>query len=201
MKMAMSPDMIAQARRSSMRLIRAASAEDSSSIVKHCREETADDSRHSMAMTRCVAVALAAALASSILDPAAASASPTRPILEIDKLDRKSERPQQTMFTETVHDKVTRTNTGKLDAHALAQAKADLAAAMWKQTTVRHCMAFTTASTVYTVGGKVVFTARMCNPVTLDDASAKARDDLDTLLATAWPPPVQAPTPAPAPPP
>lgn len=161
-------------------------------------------------MTRCVAVALAAALASSILDPAAASASPTRPILEIDKLDRKSERPQQTvllftngdwMFTETVHDKVTRTSTGKLDAHALAQAKADLAAATWKQTTVRHCMAFTTASTVYTVGGKVVFTARMCNPVTLDDASAKARDDLDTLLATAWPPPVQAPTPAPAPPP
>jgi len=46
-----------------------------------------------------------------------------------------------------------------------------------------HCEAMSTKSTAYSSNGKPLFTERMCNPDQLDDKSAKALDELKSMLA------------------
>ena len=148
-------------------------------------------------MTRpLVAVLFAALTAPAMAAPQSSMKPPANPIFEIDKLDTRADAPQQKVqlwsdgawsFYETVKGASTRNSTGKLDADQLKQARADLAAATWKTTSVIHCMMATTSSTAFKVDGKVVFTAHACNGVKLDDASSKALDDLQQLLASAWP--------------
>jgi len=50
----------------------------------------------------------------------------------------------------------------------------------WKTTTAEiHCMAVSPAFTVYKVNGKTVYTQKLCSGVSLDEASEKARADLE----------------------
>ena len=49
----------------------------------------------------------------------------------------------------------------------------------WKTTTAQvHCMAYSADYTEVTVGGKLVYTQRMCNGISLDAASQAALTDL-----------------------
>ncbi len=67
----------------------------------------------------------------------------------------------------------------------LAAIRADLKVD-WKTTTAQiHCMAVSPAFTVYKVNGKTVFTQKLCSGVTLDEASEKARADLEAKAAAA----------------
>lgn len=67
----------------------------------------------------------------------------------------------------------------------LAAIRADLKVD-WKTTTAQiHCMAVSPAFTVYKVNGKTVFTQKLCSGVTLDEASEKARTDLEAKAAAA----------------
>lgn len=51
----------------------------------------------------------------------------------------------------------------------------------WKTTTAKvHCMAYSSEYTEVTVGGKLVYTQRMCNGVSLDAASQAALTDLES---------------------
>ena len=62
----------------------------------------------------------------------------------------------------------------------------------WKTTIAEiHCMAVSPAFTEYKVNGKLVFTQKLCSGVSLDDASDKARADLDARAnaVTSAPPP------------
>lgn len=50
----------------------------------------------------------------------------------------------------------------------------------WKTSTAKvHCMAVSPSFTAYKVNGKLVFTQKLCSGVTLDEASEKARVDLE----------------------
>lgn len=67
----------------------------------------------------------------------------------------------------------------------LAAIRADLKVD-WKTTTAQiHCMAMSPAFTVYKVNGKPVFMQKLCSGVTLDEASEKARADLDARATAA----------------
>lgn len=86
---------------------------------------------------------------------------------------------------------VTTTNGTSSEAHGcvakdpLASIKADLDAADWKTTTRRiHCMAMSNDFTTYTVGGKDVYTAKLCQSATPDASSQKAIDAMNQLVAT-----------------
>ncbi|MBV8762761.1 MAG: hypothetical protein JO257_36085 [Deltaproteobacteria bacterium] len=55
----------------------------------------------------------------------------------------------------------------------------------WKTSTAQvHCMAVSPAFTVYKVNGKIVFTQKLCSGVSLDEASEKARADLEARAST-----------------
>ena len=60
---------------------------------------------------------------------------------------------------------------------------ADLVKVPWKTENVMHCMARTAERTDFLVNGKKVFTEIMCNSVKLDDASAKALEQLKAIAA------------------
>jgi hypothetical protein len=71
---------------------------------------------------------------------------------------------------------------GCLSADEKTAVKAELAVP-WKVTTAQfHCMAHSPAFTEYSVNGKLVYTARLCSGQTLDEASEKARKDLDERM-------------------
>ena len=60
----------------------------------------------------------------------------------------------------------------------------------WKTTTAQiHCMAVSPAFTEYKVNGKTVFTQKLCSGVSLDEASEKARVDLEAHIAAVTNPP------------
>ncbi len=63
----------------------------------------------------------------------------------------------------------------------LTQLETTLRGAPWKVTTARvHCMAMSSTFTVFLVGGKPVFTEKLCSGTTLDD---KSRAKLDAAKA------------------
>lgn len=138
-------------------------------------------------------------LATVIAAPAAADVAPRQPvapIFEIDKVDSRADIPQQTVklwrtgawtFEETTKGKTTASANGTLTDVQLKQARVDLGAATWKTTSGIHCMARGTASTLYKVDGKQVWAAMMCAPTKLDATSQASLDDLQKLLAVAWP--------------
>jgi hypothetical protein len=71
--------------------------------------------------------------------------------------------------------------TGCLAKPDLKQLEATLQGATWKVTTSRiHCMAMSPTSTVFLVGGKQVFTQKLCSGANLDD---KSRAKLDAAVA------------------
>lgn len=71
---------------------------------------------------------------------------------------------------------------GCLAADEKTAVKADLDVP-WKVTTAQfHCMAHSATFTEYSVHGKLVYTARLCSGQTLDEASEKARTDLDERM-------------------
>jgi hypothetical protein len=75
---------------------------------------------------------------------------------------------------------------GCLDEPTLAKIRSELKTATFQ---VRHnkihCMMVSQTFTVYSVNGKQVWTAKVCNPDALDDASAKVLADIESALAAA----------------
>jgi hypothetical protein len=66
----------------------------------------------------------------------------------------------------------------------LAAIKKDLESP-WKITNAKfHCMAHSSAFTEYSVNGKIVFTQRICNGQSLDEASQKALTELEARAKT-----------------
>jgi hypothetical protein len=78
------------------------------------------------------------------------------------------------------------TDKGCIDETTLAKIRAALKTATFQVHHNRiHCMMVSQTFTVYRVNGKQVWTAKACNPDSLDDASAKALADIESALAAA----------------
>jgi hypothetical protein len=82
--------------------------------------------------------------------------------------------------------------TGCLSRSDRKQLEAVLQGASWKVTTAKfHCMAMSSAFTVYQVNGKPVFTQRLCSGQSLDDKSKAKLDaataQMDAEVARAHP--------------
>ena len=129
--------------------------------------------------------------------PAHACAEKGTPIFEIDHEAIKGAKVplSQTQIFESGAWKTTGTDetgkaikpeTGCLDKAAMDKLRADLKAAVWKVAHNKiHCMMVAQTYTVYKAAGKQVWTAKACNPDSLDDASTKALADIETQLVAA----------------
>ena len=93
-------------------------------------------------------------------------------------------------FAETDADgKAGRTASGCLGKDDVAKIKTALDGGAWKITHPKaHCMAMAQTFTVFTAGAHT-FTEKLCGNDLLDEATQKALDDADKLLASAAAPP------------
>jgi hypothetical protein len=117
------------------------------------------------------------------------------PIFEIDRrVDPGTKMPTSTFKlydtgawtfdTADAEGKAAEPKRGCIAGDDLAKTKDDLKVD-WKVSNAKfHCMAFSPQFTEFSVNGKIVYTARLCNGQTLDEASTKALGDLQARVKT-----------------
>jgi hypothetical protein len=127
-------------------------------------------------------------------DPAKAKTCVAKgtPIFEIDRLvDGSKESTTVKLYASGALSMEATTADGKpgagssncLDKETLDKVTTDIKASPWQVMHNRiHCMAVSANSTVYSVNGKKVFTARLCNADMLDEKSAKNLQEIESLL-------------------
>jgi len=78
---------------------------------------------------------------------------------------------------------VPRTRVGKLSATELARLEAAIASATWHVDYAKYrCMAEAMTSTSYSVHGKPVYSAKMCDGKIPDEATSKAVIEIDGII-------------------